>query len=64
MHQVRQVGEQPIHDAVHGRLRAEVVVVVEDEDELLLDRLQHFVQEHIDRALGRLREFLRGLLHV
>jgi hypothetical protein len=37
VHHVGQVREQSIDDAVDGRVRAEVVVVVENEYELLLD---------------------------
>ena len=41
-----------------------MVVVVEDEYELLLGAVKHFVQEHVDGAFGSLREFFRRLLHV
>ncbi len=61
---VGQVGEQAVNDAVDWRLRAEVVVVVEDEDELLLDAVEHFVEEHVDGALRLLGQLLGGLVHV
>src|ERR1044072_9369270 len=40
------------------------MIVVEDEDELLLDAVEHFVEEHVHGALWRLREFFGRLLHV
>src|ERR1044072_7167513 len=40
------------------------MIVVEDEDELLLDAVEDFVEEHVHGALWRLREFFGRRLHV
>jgi hypothetical protein len=61
---VGQVGEQAVHDRVYGRFRAEVVVVVEDDDELLLDPFEDFVEEHVHGALGLAGQLVRRLLQV
>jgi hypothetical protein len=64
VHHVRQVGEQAVDDAMDGRFSAEMMIVVEDEDELPLDVVEHLVQEHVDGALGLLREFFGRLLKI
>ena len=43
MNNVGQVSDQPIQNRVHRCLRAQMVIVVEHQDELLLDPFEYFV---------------------
>jgi hypothetical protein len=64
MQNVREISEQPIEHRMHRRVFAEMMVIVQDEDELLLDAIQHLVEKHIDGAFGMLREFAGCFLEI
>jgi hypothetical protein len=61
---VGEVREQAIDRAVDGRVRAEVVVVVQDEDDARIHGVQNLVQEHVGRPLGLRGELGGRLLEV
>jgi hypothetical protein len=61
---VRQISQQPIEHGMHPSLLAQVVIVVQHQDELLLDSVQHFVQENIHGALRMLRQLAGSFLEV
>ena len=61
---VRQVSEQPIEYRMDGRVPAEVVIVVQDQNQLLFDSLQNLVQENVDGAFRMLGEFTGSFLQV
>ena len=64
MQDIRQVREQAINDRVDSRLRAEMMIIVEDDDELLLNRFENFVEQDINGTFGLVRKFMRRLLQV
>src|SRR5882672_9129964 len=49
---------------MYSRLSAEMVVVVQHQDELLFDSLQHLVEKNVDGAFGMLREFAGSFLEI
>ena len=51
--QVKQVGrilQQPINELMHDRIATDVVIIIEDEDERLLDSIEHLVDQHVRPA--------------
>ena len=54
---IGQVSEQPIKHRVDRRVLAQMMIIVQNQDQLLFDSLQNFIQENINRAFRMLREF-------
>jgi len=46
---IGKISDQAINQSMHRSLSAEVVIVVEHDDQLLLNVFQDFIQEHINR---------------
>src|SRR5688500_1413263 len=49
---------------MHHRLAANMVIVIEHNDERLLDRVHYFIYQQIDRALGKLGQLASGFLDI
>ena len=61
MNHVGQVGNQTIQDRVYRRVRAEMMIIIEHDQQLLFDALENLVQQHIRGSFRLLRELLRLL---
>jgi len=48
---IGKISDQAINQSMHRSLSAEVVIVVEHDDQLLLNVFQDFIQEHINRPI-------------
>jgi hypothetical protein len=57
MQDVRQIGQEAIKHDMHGRIRAQVMVIVQYEDKLSFNPLQYFIQQHINGALRMSGQF-------
>src|SRR5713101_7512704 len=55
-----KISDQAINQSMHRSLSAEVVIVVEHDDQLLLNVFQDFIQERINRAIRRARDSISG----
>ena len=64
MQHIRQIRQQAINHGVHLRFGTEMMIVIQNQNQLLINPLQHFIQEHINRALRMFGQFTRTFLQI
>ena len=55
---VREISNQSIEHSMYWRFRAQVMVIIQYQDQLLLNAFQELVQKNIGRTLRVLRQFV------
>src|SRR5688572_5299285 len=64
MNKVGRILQQPIDQLVHDRIAADMVVVIQNKNERLLDRLKYLVYQQVSRSFGKAKDLFVSFAKV